>query len=417
VVDAVREQQASVPNSRARLLNPMGVTTLKIILRHSRASLLVAALSLIGIFAPYIVVRAYGIDYTIPADQTLLNSTGTSPNIYAHQMGRPVFGGTYQDQIAWGISPTGYFNAVVCGVEVTVSNGSGSYALNAELWRGDIPGGTTKLQDFIANTSTGIYTQADAVPYDGWVTSSTFEYVLDPCVILWWQENYWFRLKMPDDISGNPYYYLAVPANPYVGGGVTSTYSYVYHRDDDTLPNVYSQTGGSAAYWAGSTFPENIALIGRWFGAASSSSFTSPNVADYGLSGTSTNPGDFGLFGNWFIAAMQWLFVPSSDTWRQFNESSQTRLATKIPFGWFAQVSSTFAGLQDEDTTTTVFTVYASSTTSTLSAVFFDSQAIKAAIPENIRTLVRLLGGLALWTAFFFWLWSLATGRHTEVDI
>jgi len=135
-----------------------------------------------------------------------------------------------------------------------------------------------------------------------------------------------------------------------------------------------------------------------------------PDPGTFGLSGTSTNPGDFGLFGSWFMAALQWLFVPSDQAETDLNDA-KADLATRIPFGWFAQVSSTFAGLDTDSTTSSIFVIVASSTTSTLTATFFDPTQIEGVIPENILTLIRFLGGLVLWTGLFVWIVSLVTDR------
>lgn len=338
--------------------------TFKIKRRHSRASLLVLSLSLVGIFAPYIVVRA----------ASLMNTLGWSDNYNTQAFYEP--SGAPNDVNYAQLKMKATSNIIVCTVTLELNPIS---ATSGALYVDFVAGGNVYSSSYVAVTSLtpGIYTPT---------TFST-----DPCFTVAQGDNYYIITHALNSFGNTSF-----SASP------SSTHPQLDERDvilDNLLvsnPTIVSTTN---------TVPL-MAVNGVDAGA-------NPNPADYGLVGTSTNPGDFGFFGNYFLAAMQWLFLPSQAQWQSFTSSSQASLATKIPFGWFAQVSSTFAGLQDEDTTTTVFMIYASSTTSTYSVVFFDPQQIKATIPENVRTLIRLLGGLALWAAFFFWLWTLAT-RNAE---
>ncbi len=194
-----------------------------------------------------------------------------------------------------------------------------------------------------------------------------------------------------------------------IGGSGFAVY-WAYTTSTEEITNAWQRIDGGVDNSYGSLVSPKIIILGQGVDPDHP-----PDPGTFGLSGTSTNPGDFGLFGSWFTAAIQWLFVPSDQSETDLQDARDD-LGTRIPFGWFAQVSSTFGGLGGDSTTSSVFTIYASSTTSTLSAVFFDPTLVESKIPSDIQSFIRLLGGLVLWTGLFLWIVSLITERAPAED-
>jgi hypothetical protein len=346
----------------------MGEYTSKNILRQYRALLFGVAIAIVAILAPWIMVRAASLFDNF-------DSFPSSGSAYFKAM-------TDDPSTSYGsvfdFSTT--TNLVVCNVRLWLINTNATSGV-AEL--SAVAGGTI----FNAIPSYG----SSAV-----TSSSPLFFYFDPCFTLAAGDKATFRTGH-GSLGGREMW-----------GSIGSTHFFAISTTQ-TRPEVSNFKAVDSDLNVLSSFPFVPIMQMNGIDAGSS-----PDPTQYGLTGTSTNPGDFGLFGNYFIAAMTWLFVPASETWQTFTSDAQETLGSKIPFGWFAQVSSTFGSLSDQETTSTVFTIYASGTDSTYSAVFFDPQAVEAAIPANVRTLIRTLGALAMWALFFVWIWNLATGKGGE---
>lgn len=109
-----------------------------------------------------------------------------------------------------------------------------------------------------------------------------------------------------------------------------------------------------------------------------------------------------------------YLFVPSTSVLQSFADA-QSMLATKIPWGWWSQVSSQFASVSTTDavtSSTAVVSIPHNGVTSTFAIL--DISAIQARIPSNVLDQIRTLGGVAMWALFGTWIWHLVTGNSTE---
>lgn len=111
------------------------------------------------------------------------------------------------------------------------------------------------------------------------------------------------------------------------------------------------------------------------------------------------------------IAGIRWLFVPTSGV-QSFFDDRKADLMDRVPFGYFETVSSTFAGLDPsgDSTTSTIVSIYASTTTVHQSVDIFNPTALSAAIPTNIKNFIHGIGTMAVWAVFFLWVARLAFG-------
>jgi len=111
------------------------------------------------------------------------------------------------------------------------------------------------------------------------------------------------------------------------------------------------------------------------------------------------------------IAGIRWLFVPTSGVQNFFDER-KSDLMTRVPFGYFETVSSTFAGLDPsgDSTTSTILSLTASTTGVHQTVAVFDPTALENAIPSNIKTFLHTVGSMAVWALFFVWISRLAFG-------
>jgi len=108
----------------------------------------------------------------------------------------------------------------------------------------------------------------------------------------------------------------------------------------------------------------------------------------------------------------RWLFVPDEATLSSFGNSWQ-QAREKVPWGYFYLVADEFSDFGEESTTTTIFSVQVMGTTTTL----FDPTAVAGTeVIQQLGGYVRSGMSLAMWGAFIFWIWSLATGSKVAED-
>jgi len=105
------------------------------------------------------------------------------------------------------------------------------------------------------------------------------------------------------------------------------------------------------------------------------------------------------------ISGIRWLFVPTSGV-QGFFDDRKSDLMTRVPFGYFETVSSTFAGLDPsgDSTTSTILSITASTTGVHQSVEIFNPTALEASIPSNIKTFLHAIGSMAVWALFFVWI-------------
>lgn len=113
----------------------------------------------------------------------------------------------------------------------------------------------------------------------------------------------------------------------------------------------------------------------------------------------------------------KWLFAPSQTTVLNYN-TARNDLQTRIPWGWFAEASSTFSSLDDaaDTTTSSVLTMTVNDGSATRTAAIFDPTGIKNFIPATVTSTIKNLIGVGFWALFFTFLFMLATGHHSEHD-
>lgn len=140
-----------------------------------------------------------------------------------------------------------------------------------------------------------------------------------------------------------------------------------------------------------------------------------PIVGDYGLTGTTTTmTEDLGFFGNWFRDAMIWLFKPP-DAVKIAYDYQVANLRTKVPWGWWEQVSAGFGSVSSTDTaTTSVLSINVPHNGVTTTVAIFDIAASTALIPSNVLDLIRKIGGVTVWALFGAWIWTLVTNKKED---
>lgn len=143
--------------------------------------------------------------------------------------------------------------------------------------------------------------------------------------------------------------------------------------------------------------------------------YPDPNL--YGLSATSSaTQQDFGLFGNFFRDVLLFLFKPPSNVTQQYNDQVAS-LRLKVPWGWWAQVSAGFEAVSStQAATTTALTMQVPHQGVTTTVAIFDVAAASALIPSGVSSLIRTIGGVAIWALFGTWIWVLVTGNKSSED-
>lgn len=142
-----------------------------------------------------------------------------------------------------------------------------------------------------------------------------------------------------------------------------------------------------------------------------------PFVVDYGLTGTSsTMTEDLGFFGNLFRDTMLWLFKPP-DILLVAYENEKENLRTKIPWGWWNQVSAGFLSVSStEAATTTALTMSIPHSGTTSTVAIFDPVAVTELIPSSVLELIRFFGAMGMWALFGAWIWTIVTGSKPNDD-
>lgn len=229
-------------------------------------------------------------------------------------------------------------------------------------------------------------------------STSTFTFYWDPCVVLTGSvASTLLSYRTSPDVSGGSG--LAIYATVATSTATSTLYAPVLTtRDLD---------GGEVAT---SSWP----LLMTFYGSGAVSYFEQPSADAYGFGTGAASGTDFGLFGNMIRDMFLWLFVPPA-TVQDGIGAYIDDVKLRVPFGYFAQVSSTLTGLGEETTTSSQIILYASSTTSTLSAVVFDPTQLGTVIPSGVQSLVRFFGGLAMWAMLFLFIFRKATGAG-EID-
>lgn len=270
----------------------------------------------------------------------------------------------------------------VCGATFFISKASGGYATDAQI--------------FITASTTGDWYN---FPPEATYASTSFS---------------------NDVISNDPALrYVAFPSCVDIPANVTTTIWLI-------SPGDYSSRGaltyqGLSSYWGyltdtgwGSYYiPFSVALWGTY--GMPVPGYTAPSSTLYGLTSTSSATGqDLGFFGNMMRDVIAYLFKPDQSVINDYNNEVST-LRTKVPWGYWNQVSSAFASVSSTDITTTTpiaLQIPYNGTTETVPII--DMTAIQAKIPPTLLELIRTLGAVGLWALFGTWIWHLVTGNKTD---
>jgi len=270
----------------------------------------------------------------------------------------------------------------------------------------------TELWTNATSGNSGISADVNGTPYEAVIsypnsgytspgagfTWTLLQFNFEPCIVLYANNVVSFTGEDVDSFSG-----AASPGAPHRvsmnASVVTSTEISRWEGCDNTP--------ACSSYFA--LYPSNNPRISI-NGEDSVSGFTYPVPADFGLSGTSTNPGDFGLFGNWFISAMQWLFVPSTEAMTSLASSTQSYRYT-VPFGYVTlaldAIGDSFQpGLA---TSTLGIPIPGHATLTVFDPSAFASQTKAMVWVGNIRTWTSW----GLWFLFVWWLYHRAM-QQTE---
>lgn len=341
------------------------------------------AIALLG-FLPYQVLAAF----VIPADDVVFDSR---PAIFASWdlvSEEPAFSvDTRAEQLFIPQSDT-----VICALYVdSISEnfiGTAPWTMRARI-----------VQGSISALSQNSYTKGDAPPAPA---TSTVSFYWDPCLVL--------RASTTSTIR-----FERTAANLPSGQSMQLT---VFMAATSTETELFMPAGSLGArnmntgiLYVTSTRPLGVLILG----SSQTSYFDEPSNEAYGFTQGAASGTDFGLFGNMVRDVLMWLFVPSQNVWNGID-NYKSDLMTRVPFGWFSQVSSTFSGLDSDTTTSTVISWHASTSMVNETVTIFDPQEIEATIPENIRNFIKAIAGVALWTFLFVYIVNLATNRTGTND-
>lgn len=119
--------------------------------------------------------------------------------------------------------------------------------------------------------------------------------------------------------------------------------------------------------------------------------------------------------------ASRYLFVPSEQSIATLTIKTDT-LKTKVPYGWIAQVSSTWSGLYNENATTSDadfnFIIPATGDSETTTTVkIFNPQEVRDAIPTEPLEALKSVMRVVIWFFFFWFIYHLAFGHEDDDGI
>jgi len=220
---------------------------------------------------------------------------------------------------------------------------------------------------------------------------------------------------------------------PYGGGCIEFKkdipHYFVIHRDALTPQEEYAMrattsTQANSRGWVG--------RLGSWettstnwvvglFGSTTSTDYTdlAPPAAPFTFGGEIETCPNYGVIGTAICDVFVWLFVPDdqaiAEEWTELTSTTQS----KIPWGYWSQVSAGFAAVSStQPVTSTAFVLqvpaYADKPTSSVNVL--NIALIQSRIPANLLTLIQVLGGIAIWAIFGTWIWSLVTGNKPAED-
>jgi hypothetical protein len=274
------------------------------------------------------------------------------------------------------------YDTPICGVSFFISKSSGGWA--------------TESQIFISASTTPDW---DNYPPESIYASSSFS---------------------NDVISDTPSLrYVAFPRCVDIPANVTTSIWLI--ANGDYYSHGALTYSGKTSYWGYlkdtgfgfNNIPFAVALWGSY--GMPIPGYTAPSSSLYGLTSTSSATGqDLGFFGNMIRDVIAFLFKPNQSIVNDFNNEVST-LQTKVPWGYWNQLSVAFASVSSTDITTSTpiaLKIQYNGTTETVPII--DMTAIQDKIPPNLLELIRALGAVALWALFGTWIWHLVTGNKPE---
>jgi len=109
-----------------------------------------------------------------------------------------------------------------------------------------------------------------------------------------------------------------------------------------------------------------------------------------------------------------YLFIPSSNSVKSFN-SNKTKLESKVPWGYWSQVSTELGSVSSTDVaTSSAFTMRIPHNGVTSTFAVIDMNAVSGYVPSNLLILIKTLGGIAMWALFGTWIWHLVTKKSSD---
>jgi hypothetical protein len=202
--------------------------------------------------------------------------------------------------------------------------------------------------------------------------------------------SYWFVLTHP-----------TVPASNKFRGGInlnaTSTSDYSYKV---------------ASAWLAPQLNRGAIML------TGTSTIPADNLAYYLFNSSNTPPilcqNDFGFAVNPIRDLLCWLVVPSQDI-ENLYEYNRATLSTKVPWGYWQQISTGLGSVSSTQTTTsTALGLQVPFLNATYTVPIIDMTLIQTWIPLSVLTLIRAIGGVAMWALFGLWIWNLVTGSKPD---
>jgi len=213
-------------------------------------------------------------------------------------------------QLEWGFVTSS--NIVVCSVDILLRNSNAT------------SGNATLLMTVSGTPHEGI----PSYPIASFgTTTQDLRFNFEPCVYVYGENEITLRVGDPYSFSiGSQVWDEATRVH---ATGVVVNVKEIrngFAADFEYTNNANGCGSGSGIYCVDPYFRINGEIV---------TSSTPPNPSWYGLDGTSTNPGDFGMFGNFFVSALTWLFVPTSEQMSSLATTSE-QIAYKSPWGYAA---------------------------------------------------------------------------------